>query len=259
MSDSKIKTFLSNNSGPILTGLSIVSFGIAIWRTYVSSPDIHDILDDAKEDWHYSTTKEERKRVVKRATKDIFKEAWPIVLSFGVGTTTAICNQTKNSHEIDKYAFLWATEKGFRSRYMKEVRDEVGENKEREIRDRAISSYKNDVQCCTNGYTMDTDGDWLIYDTVSKQMIRSNESKVRMALSKINMRNMTEHSISFVDFLYEIGGDISNLPKGVEVVEWDLDMGPVEPVWDYGPAEGTGRPIALLYYTVEPKEPRKHY
>jgi len=259
MSDSKFLNFLNRNSGPILTGVSILSFGVAIWRTYVSSPKIHDILEDHKEDWDDARTADERKRTTKRTIKAVAKEAWPIALSFGLGTTAEIFNVKKASNEIDKYALMWATEKSFNKRYRKEVQDEVGAEKEREIRDRSVLRCKEDreYQEGIKNLTV-TDEDWIIYDSVSRQYIVTNKSKVLMALSKINMRNMSEHFVEYVDFLYEIGGDISKVPSDVTMIGWDLDDGVVEPVWTTDEMEGSGRPIGVLSFSVEPDRPRKH-
>lgn len=255
----KIGEFFNKHSGPILTAGSILSFSVALWRMYVVSPRIHDILDDAKEDWHDARTTDERKRIFKGAVKDIAIEAAPIGLSYGLGAGMAICNQTKNSHEIDKYAFLWTTEKSLASRYRKAVKEEVGENKEREIHDKAVSSYVRDPQNAIGIQSLGvTDEDWIIFDTVSKQYFPSNKSKVMMALSKINMRNMSEHFIEYADFLLDVGGDISKVPDDLYIKGWDLDDGPIEPVWTTTEMEGSGRPIAVLSFNVEPKNPKRH-
>lgn len=256
MSKSKLTDFLSRNSGPILTGVSIISFGVAIWRTYVSSPRVHDILDDAKEDWHEAKTAEERKRNTKHAVKEVVKETWPIVLSFGVGTAAEIFNVKRYSHEIDKYALMWATERSFKNRYINEVRKEVGENKEREIHDRAVASYANDIQPINVNLNA-LDGDWIIYDSVTDQTFISNESKVTMALSKVNNRKIHEMSVDYLDFLMEIGEDISKVPDGVKGLVWDVDQGIVEPVWEDGHLGDTRRPISILSYSVMPKEARR--
>ena len=258
MSDSKLLKFLNRNSGSLLAGLSITSFTVALWRMYVSSPEIHAIVEDTKEDIHESKTKEGCKRAVKRGIKDIFLEAWPIAASFAIGATAQIMNVHKSNSEINKWTYAFLAKESWNRRYMNEVRKEVGENKEREIRDRTIESYKDtrSFQDGVKNLTV-TDEDWIIFDTVSEQYIASNKSKVLMALAKINNRNMSEHFIEYVDFLYDIGGDISKIPRGLEVKGWGIDDGVIEPVWTTDEMEGSGRPIGILSFSVEPRDPYK--
>lgn len=251
---SKIKNFFSDHSGQILGAGTIASFGIALWRMYVSSPRIHEIIDYAKEDWSEAQTKEERKRIMKGTIRDIFAEAWPIMASSIAGTGMEIANVHQANAKIDEYAFLYTATKEFSDRYRKATKEEVGEKTEREIHERAAKGYIVDNPPPSVNIV---DGDWVIFDTVSKQYIVNNASKVQTELNRVYDRCRSGNWTDYAGFLLSIGGDISQLPDDICMRGWDIDDGVIEPIW-VADFDKNNRPIAVLSYSVMPKRQKNH-
>lgn len=251
---SKIGDFFNRHSGSLL-GIGTVSFfGVALWRMYVSSPRIHDIIDYAKLDWNEAQTKEERKRIAKRMICDILAEGWPIAISAAGATVMEITNVHQANAKIGEYAFLYSATKEFAERYTRATREEVGEAKEKEIRQKAMSSYVRDNPAPSINIV---DGDWIIYDTISQQYIATNSTKVQKALNNAYDRCRGGNWTDYASFLLEIGGDISRLPDDICMRGWDIDDGVVEPIW-VADFDDNGRPIAVLSFNVKPKYQKRH-
>lgn len=256
MSDSKLSRFLSRNSNKILTGTTISSFGVALWRMYVSSPRIHYTIEDFRIRWEEAKTAEERKRLLRYVIKDILLDSWSVSTPAILGVICAIVNAHNNDKKIGEWAFAYSALESFANRYQREVKKELGENKERDIKDRAIASYSNDPQCNIRATNNVQDGDWIVYDAISKQMIISNSTKVQSALNNVYDKCRQHMSCPYSDFLIEIGGDPSLVPDGILIKEWNVDDGIIRPIWT-ADFDNNGRPIAILHLDVEPKDPRK--
>lgn len=257
MSNSKFSNFLSKNSGTLLGAASILSYGFAMWRMYVSSPRIHDICRNAKDNWDEAETVEQRKRTFKRAALDIFVEGWPILLGFSTGVATEIIDIRKLSSDVNKYAFLWSASNQFVDKYRTAVKEEVGEKREKDIHDKAVQKYSNEPQFIVTSTVTGGDGDWIIYDSISKQTIVSNETRVMTAMNKVYDICRRELTADYASFLYEIGGDPTKIPDDLAMSVWDIDQGILEPIWMPGFQEGTNRPIGILSYNILPKPPKK--
>jgi hypothetical protein len=253
---SKIGDFFERHSGPLLGIGTVSAFGVALWRMYVSSPYIHNIIEDEKLNWEEAKTKEEQKRIVKRMIRDIFIESWPIAGAAATGVVLEAMNVHQANAKIGEYAFLYSTTKDFTDRLQKATREELGDAKAKEIHDRAVSSYAKDPECVIPTVNI-VDGDWVVYDTVSKQSFVSNRTKVQAALNKAYDQCRQGNFVDYAGFLLELGGDISKVPDDLCMKGWDIDDGVVEPVWNPDFDEN-GRPIALLSYSVEPKEQRRY-
>lgn len=184
---------------------------------------------------------------------EVVKTTWkcyvPAVLT---GLTSAVCLIGANSVHARRTAALataYKLSETALTEYQERVIEEIGEKKERIIRDKvAEKSIKNDP--VTNHEVIITGkGSTLCYDGTFGRYFRSDIDTIKKAVNKINRSLVTDMYVSLNEFYDEIGLSHTNIGDDLG---WNFDDGQIDVDFSSQLAED-GTPCLVIRYTIAPK------
>lgn len=133
--------------------------------------------------------------------------------------------------------------------YREKVVEEIGEDKEKVIRDKVSQKHLDEKPVSKNEVIITGTGKQLCYDGISGRYFESDIQTIRAAVNKINETMVYEMYAALNDFYNEIG--LSNTDMGDEL-GWNIDDGLLE--ISYGAmVANDGRPCITLEYHVAPR------
>lgn len=133
--------------------------------------------------------------------------------------------------------------------YQEKVIEEVGEKKERVIRDKVAEECVKKDPVSNHDVIITGKGTTLCYDGTFGRYFRSDIDSIKKAINKINRSVVTDMYVSLNDFYDEIG--LSPTKIGDDL-GWNLDDGEIDVDFSSQLAED-GTPCLVIRYTVAPK------
>lgn len=217
-----LKTTAIKHSPEILTGIGITGMIFAIVLAVRATPKAMELLDDKRDELE----KDDLTAV------ETVQTTWKCYIpSAATALLSSVCIIGANSVHLKRYAALSAActmaETSLRE-YQDKVLENVGEKKEKEVRDALAKDAINRNPVKESEILVTGKGETLCYDSLSGRYFKSDIEKIRKAVNEINRRMLSENSMTLNDFYDEIG--LPTIGIG-ESVGWDIQKGYIEPVF----------------------------
>ena len=239
-----IKETSSKHSPEILIGVGIAGMFSSVVFAVKATPKVYSMIEKEKE----VRRLEEEPELTKI---DIFKMAWkpylPAAIMFGCSTA---CIIGANSVNAKRNAVL-STACHISERALAEYRDKVveviGEEKEKEIRDK-VSKDRMEKDPISNNTVILAKGDTLCYDTITGRYFKSDVDRIKKAENELNHILITGDYCSLNEFYDML--DIPATEMGT-AVGWNVKNGLVE-IYFSAQIADDGQPCVVVNYDIQP-------
>ena len=235
---------MSKHSPEILVGVGIAGMFSTVAMAVKATPKVYSMIEKEKE----VRRLEEKPELTKI---DIFKMAWkpylPAAIMFGCSTA---CIIGANSVNAKRNAVL-STACHISERALAEYRDKVveviGEEKEKEIRDK-VSKDRMEKDPISNNTVILAKGDTLCYDTITGRYFKSDVDRIKKAENELNHILITGDYCSLNEFYDML--DIPATEMGT-AVGWNVKNGLVE-IYFSAQIADDGQPCVVVNYDIQP-------
>lgn len=235
---------MSKHSPEILVGVGIAGMFSTVVMSVKATPKVYSMIEKEKE----VRRLEEKPELTK---VDILKMAWkpylPAAIMFGCSTA---CIIGANSVNAKRNAVL-STACHISERALAEYRDKVveviGEEKEKEIRDK-VSEDRMKKDSVTSNTVILSKGDTLCYDTITGRYFKSDVDKIKKAENELNHILITGDYCSLNEFYDML--DIPATEMGT-AVGWNVKDGLVE-IYFSAQIADDGQPCVVVNYDIQP-------
>ena len=235
---------MSKHSPEILVGVGIAGMFSTVVMSVKATPKVYSMIEKEKE----VRRLEEKPELTK---VDILKMAWkpylPAAIMFGCSTA---CIIGANSVNAKRNAVL-STACHISERALAEYRDKVveviGEEKEKEIRDK-VSKDRMEKDPISNNTVILAKGDTLCYDTITGRYFKSDVDRIKKAENELNHILITGDYCSLNEFYDMI--DVPATEMGT-AVGWNVKNGLVE-IYFSAQIADDGQPCVVVNYDIQP-------
>ena len=235
---------MSKHSPEILVGVGIAGMFSTVVMSVKATPKVYSMIEKEKE----VRRLEEKPELTK---VDILKMAWkpylPAAIMFGCSTA---CIIGANSVNAKRNAVL-STACHISERALAEYRDKVveviGEEKEKEIRDK-VSKDRMEKDPVSNNTVILAKGDTLCYDTITGRYFKSDVDRIKKAENELNHILITGDYCSLNEFYDML--DIPATEMGT-AVGWNVKNGLVE-IYFSAQIADDGQPCVVVNYDIQP-------
>lgn len=215
---SGLKTTVSKHAPEILMGFGITGMLTSTVLAVKSTPKALALLDV-----------EEHKKGEKLTPVEMIKATWKCYIpAASVGAVSVCCllgastiSGKRNAALATAYTLVDTAHK----EYKEKVIETIGEEKEKEIKDKIAEEKirKNPVE--NNQIFMTGDGDTLCYDALSGRYFRSNVNRINEVINKLNRNINISLYVSLNDFYEEVGLDENEMGRELG---WNHNTGLIE-------------------------------
>lgn len=240
------------HSPEILIAVGIMGMASSVVTAVSATPKAMRLIDEARE--RKQEESEETENYVDLTKKEIVKATWKCYIpSLALFLTSATCLIGASSVHLRRNAALmtaYTLSESAMKEYQGKVVEQVGEKKEREIRD-AVA--KDDLQrhAVVNQTIIHTGrGNTKCLDSLSGRFFMSDRNLIDRAVNDLNRRMRSEMYISLNEFYEEIGLDSIEIG---DMVGWNIDRGNIELDISYHPDPVDGEPCLVIKYRLAPE------
>ena len=247
-----IRTGAVKHSPEILIALGILGAGSAIIAAVSETPKAMRLIEEARK-----RKQEEQEDVESEVTltkKEVVQTAWKCYIpTAALFLTSSLCIIGASSVHLRRNAALmtaYALSETAMKEYKGKVIEQVGEKKEREIRD-SIANDNLQKHAVLNQTIIHTGhGNTKCLDSLSGRFFMSDRNLIDRAVNDLNRRMRSEMYISLNDFYSEIGLDPIDIG---EMIGWNIDRGNIELDISYHPDPIDGQPCLVIKYELAPE------
>ena len=236
MRDTIVNT-ISDKSPEILIGFGLAGMLTSTVLAVKATPKAIDILE--QEDRELSKV-------------DKFKLTWKCYAPAAIGyCASAACIIGANSVNAKRNAVLAGAYKLSENallEYRDKVREVVGEEKEREIKD-SIARDRVAKDNTAGNVILTGNGDSLCYDIHSGRYFRSTMDEINKILNQINYKLMQDNLLSVNDFYEEIG--LEPIATGYDF-GWNVDDGLIQ-LYFTSDLTKDGQPCIVMHFDNMPR------
>lgn len=241
---SDISKQMSKHSPEILLGVGIAGMFSTTIMAVKATPKVYSTIEKEKEIRRLECDPELTK-------KEIFKMSWKAYLPAAIMfTCSTVCIIGANSVNSKRNAVL-TTACHVSERALAEYRDKVveviGEEKEKEIRDKVAEDRMKKDPVTTNSVFV-AKGDTLCYDTITGRYFKSDMQKLKNAENVLNHILITGDYCSLNEFYDELELPATEMGSSVG---WNIKNGLVELYFSAQIADD-GQPCIVVNYDIEP-------
>lgn len=263
MSKNLLKSFgdvVKRYSPEILIGVGITGMISTTVLAVRATPKALKLIEDEKRRQNYALLEEAKEsgsdicnQITKLPVKDVVKTTWTCYIpSVALGTASVLCLVGASSAHLRRNAALataYALSESAFKEYQEKVIEEVGEKKERAVRD-SIAKDSIEKNPVTNREVIITGkGTTLCFDRYSSRYFESDIELLRRAENELNRRMRDEMYVSLNEFYYEIGLDGTKLGDDLG---WNIETGYIDLDFSSQLAKD-GRPALVVDYHIEPR------
>lgn len=204
---------LSKHGTSLLTGIGIISCGVAVIETYKATENIKAKFAEVEKDIEYACKYEQaepptKPQKVVMQVKKVAPVAAPPVIWFTFGSICIISAQRANNKKITALTTAYELSETARREYMKTVRDKLGDKKAKEIDDdyyheqaqKNMPAGPSDRNICVTGH-----GDQLYFDEGSGRFFRASPQWLEKCKVDISHDIFVNNWASVNDFYYILG------------------------------------------------------
>ena len=257
-----VQRSVSKHTPEILTAAGVIGMATTTILAVKATPKALKLIDEEVnrqnkkmlEDAN-KAGEEECARISKLKPTETIKVAWkPYIPAMISGVVSAACIIGANSVNARRQAALYSayklSETAF-SEYKEKVIETVGEEKEKEVREKVAEQRVSNLVFHEDGVVHTGNGNTLFFDPISKTVFRSSQNAIEKAINNLNwkMTNGNEPYISLAEFYEEI-----NLPPYAlgEEIGWRTDKGLIDVSFPATKTD-TGEPCLSLDFLVPPQ------
>lgn len=240
-----ILKFLKKKLPGILVTAGLISSTGAVVKAIRVTPEavekIHEDSRKAHDGDPYAYTKLE-------AVQSAWKIYIPVALLWGSSMAELIAAFTIQSKRYASLSAAAALYDASMREYKKQVREEVGVEKEKDISRKALANH-----AANHDFSDDVrfgDGDEWFVDSITGQLFKTTRRDIELACNRLNMALRRENSLNYNRFCCEFD-DLVTTPAG-EKLGWNIDYvrDGIEP--RFIPNEKNGRLVWTLEFEVPP-------
>lgn len=242
-----IQTGMRKHSPEILTGIGIAGMITSTILAVKATPKALTLIEIAEDDKYDSTGESDLTKT------ELVKAAWkayiPTVVTGAASITCLIGASSVNAKRNAALATAYELSKTALSEYKEKVVEEIGEKKEKIIREKIDQDHLDKNPVSKSNIVITNNGDQLFYDGVSGRYFKSDLESIKAAVNKVN-RDMTyDNYISLSEFYDEIGLEPTDVS---DQLGWNLDDGLIDIIFGTRMSDD-GRPCITLDYQVAPR------
>lgn len=232
------------HSPEILTGIGIAGMITTTVLAVRATPKALILLEEKKAELDTD----------KLTPVETVKTTWLCYLpSAIVGTASVACligassvNMRRNAALATAYALSESTLKD----YQKRVVEEIGEKKEKAVREASTRAELERNPVSKNEIIITGGGDSLCYDLMCKRYFNSNIEKLRKVENDLNERLRNDNYVSLNEFYSEVGLD--DVGAGYEL-GWNIDKGYIKLSFDCHLADDERTPCIVVGFENPPR------
>lgn len=214
----KIAKVIGKNGPLILTALGIVGMAATAVLAYKSYPAVTDKLSE-KADEVYE--QENREQLTKMEKAEVYiKTLWP---TFALGAVSGIMIVFGHKEQVRRTSALataYCLSETTLKEYQKAVIDEIGEKKERVIRDRVAVSKMDKAEAANQTIIYAEGSQPWIYDTVTHTYFRMNYEKYRRIIAEATNQMVFQDGISVEELYYMLKVKLPNDGRNWSLLGW---------------------------------------
>ena len=237
-----LRVALDKHSPEILTGIGIAGMITTTVLAVRATPKALSLIEQRKAD----------EGVNKLLPVEVVKTTWKCYIpSAAVGAASIACMIGATSVNLRRNAALataYALSESTLRDYQKKVVEEIGEKKEKRIREAVTKEELERNPVSKSEIIITGGGDVLCYDQACQRYFKSSVEKLRKIENDLNMRMRHENYISLNDFYAEVGLD--PVAAGQEL-GWSIDKGYMELEFDSHLSDD-GTPCLVVCFAKPP-------
>lgn len=255
-----VKIGLGKHSPEILTGIGIAGMITTTVLAVKATPKALRLINDAKckkdkEVIEHNCKVNKVSECISSDLKpiEIIKAAWkPYIPAMVTGVASITCIIGASSVNAKRNAALataYELSKTALTEYKEKVVEEIGEKKEKIIRDKIDQDRLDKNPVSKNNIIITNNGEQLFYDGVSGRYFKSDLEKVRASINTVNRNMVYDNYISLSEFYDELGLEHTDMSDNLG---WNLDEGLIEISFGTRMTDD-GRSCITLDYHVAPR------
>ena len=253
---------IKKHSPEILTAIGIAGMVTTTVLAVKATPKALELIEKEKDRKNEEFLKEAEKNgdsecnhISKLKPLEAVKVAWkPYIPAALTCLASAGCLIGANSVHVRRQAALYSayklSETAF-TEYREKAKEVVGEEKEKEIRERVSQDHVSNIIIHEDGIVHTGNGNTLFLDPISKTVFRSSKNSIDKTVNELNWRMTygSEPYISLEEFYNEL--KLPHYALGNEL-GWRTDKGMIDVV--YNPAvTNSGEPCLELDFLIPPE------
>lgn len=213
------KKALSNNAPEILIGFGLAGMLTSTIMAVKATPKAIDII---KEEEDYLNRELSTAEKVKLAWKPYV----PAAIGYCASAALIVSANNVNSKRSAMFAGAYKLSEQTLNTYRDKVIETIGEEKEREISDKAVRErYSTTARTQPASEVIYGTGQCLCHDPLSGRYFNADMDKIRRVENELNYRLMKENMVSLNEFYSELGLECTEM--GFKY-GWNIDDGLIE-------------------------------
>lgn len=250
-----VRTAARKHSPEILTGIGIAGMITTTVMAVRATPKALFLIEEAEDEkgvMQYEEGKDPNSftlltpiEMIKVAGPCYIPAAVVGAISIGCLIGASSVNMRRNAALATAYALSESTLK----EYQEKVIEEIGEKKEREVRDAISKDHVEKNPVSKSEVIITEKGNTLCFDKLSGRYFRSDIERLRKAENELNRRMRDDMYISLNEFYWEIGLDSIKIG---EDIGWNIDTGYIDIDFSSQLADD-GTPCLVVDYSVAPR------
>lgn len=229
------------HSPEILIGMGIAGAASSVIFAVKATPKAMILLEEKRQELG----------IEKLEAKDIIKTAAPVYIptavSFGVSVACIVGASSVNARRNAALTAAYTLSESTLRTYRDKVLETVGENKEREIRQKAAIEQQQSTPETQTLVVSSAAGQLKCFDSLSGRYFVSTKNEIDKAVNEFNRQLRDDMRISLNDWYDLIGLDTNKLG---DMLGWDIERGYVETCYA-SRLDEDGMPCLVVNY-VEP-------
>lgn len=237
-----VRASMKKNSSQILTGIGIAGMVTTAVMTAKATPKALQLIEEKKAEKNDNLTPVET-----------VKAAWtcyiPAAIIGGMSIACLIGASSVNVRRNTALATAYALSESTLKEYQEKVIEEIGEKKEREVRDKIAKDQVDKHPVKQSEVIVTERGNTLCFEKLSGRYFYSDIEKLRQAVNELNRQMRYDMYISLNEFYYAIGLEGSEVG---DLLGWNIDKGYID--LDFSSQlTPDGKPCLVVSYTQLPQ------
>lgn len=229
------------HSPEILIGMGIAGAASSVIFAVKATPKAMFLLEEKRQE--LGVEKLEAKEIIKTAAPVYI----PTAVSFGVSVACIVGASSVNARRNAALTAAYTLSESTLRTYRDKVLETVGEDKEREIRQKAAIEQQQSTQEPQTLVVSSAAGQLKCFDSLSGRYFVSTKNEIDKAVNEFNRQLRDDMRISLNDWYDLIGLDTNKLG---DMLGWDIERGYVETCYA-SRLDEDGLPCLVVNY-VEP-------
>lgn len=253
-----VRAGLSKHSPEILTGIGIAGMITTVVLAVKATPKAINLIEEKKKDIYREQKGHDpeyrldyQKPLPSKLDyiKVVWKQYIPAAITGAASISCIIGASSVHAKRNAALATAYKLTETALSEYKEKVVEEIGEKKEKVIREKIAQDHIKKNPVSDNQVIITEKGNTLCYDDVSGRYFKSDIDAIKSAINEVNRKMTYENYISLTEFYTEIGLAPTSMS---DYLGWNLDDGLLE--IDLGAKlTDDGQPCIVLQYLVAPR------